>query len=510
MHHSILKQLKTNTEKTAARLLAPEHDYTLIRWLFIRGLGVIYVIAFLSLWLQIDGLLGSDGILPASRYIEAIEKQFGPERFWFFPTLFWLNQSDLFLHLLCGVGILSAVCVATGIVQFYTLLASWAIYLSLVTIGQDFLSFQWDVLLLETGLFTLFIAPGNLTPKLQNERPPGLLGIWLLRWLMFRLMFLSGMVKWLSGDPTWQNLTALFYHYETQPLPTIFGWYAHQLPDWFHQFSCLAMFVIEVAVPFLIFTTRRLRTAAAITIAGFQLLILFTGNYCFFNLLTMLLCLPLLDDRALKKILPEKLTPPLRPEYDGLKPNTVTKIITLAFAGILFVLGNVLLIKDTVWYRNPPQSLQKISRWISPLRSINSYGLFRVMTTTRNEIVIQGSDDQTNWKSYDFKWKPDDVTEAPGWVAPHQPRLDWQMWFAALGNFRQHPWFLNFMEKLLKDSEEVTGLLQENPFPDAPPRYIRALLYQYEFSDLDTKRTTGKWWVRRYQGRYCPTLSLRE
>ena len=289
----------------------------LTRWLFLRILGVIYFIAFLSLWTQIDGLIGSGGILPAERYLSAVREQVGLERYLAFPTLCWLNNSDAFLHFLCGGGVFLSALLIIGVAPIIALVGLWVFYLSLVSVGQSFLSFQWDALLLETGFLAIFFAPLQILPRISREKPPSSVVLWLFRWLLFRLMFASGVVKLMSGDPTWSNLTALNFHYETQPLPTVLGWYVHHLPEWFQKASVAGMFGIEIVVPFLIFAPRRLRVLGAIALVALQLIIAATGNYCFFNLLTMALCILLLDDAILRRCFPTRICEIAQPSTVG-------------------------------------------------------------------------------------------------------------------------------------------------------------------------------------------------
>ena len=270
--------------------------FFLTRWLFLRLLGVIYLIAFLSLWTQINGLIGSDGILPAERYLSAVREQVGLERYLAFPTLCWLNDSDAFLHLLCGGGVFLSLLLIIGVAPVLALTGLWLFYLSLVSVGQSFLSFQWDALLLETGFLAIFFRPASDSAKNLTGTCSIVRRVVVARWLLFRLMFASGVVKLMSGDPTWGNLTALNFHYETQPLPTVLGWYAHHLPEWFPKAAVAGMFGVEIVVPFLIFAPRRLRFLGAIALVALQLLIAATGNYCFFNLLTVALCVLLFDD----------------------------------------------------------------------------------------------------------------------------------------------------------------------------------------------------------------------
>ena len=478
------------------------------RWVFLRGLGCIYLIAFLSLWVQIQGLLGSHGILPAERYLNSIHLQLGLKSYHLFPTLFWLNSSDFFLHILCGIGVGLSLLLIIGFIPTFCLTALWLLYLSLVTIGQAFFNFQWDVLLLETGFLAIFISCLSVRDKINITSSYHKFYMWLLRWLLFRLMFASGYVK-LVSDEVWRNLTALNFHYETQPLPTLLGWYIHQLPEWFQKVSTLFMFGVELVIPFLIFAPRRLRTLGSFIFIGLQLLIILTGNYCFFNLLTILLCLILIDDITWKKVIPKWFIQSV--PLIGKSLRTTSRICLVSMVILLFSLSCLRFagqlfpetkIRELIW-KTPLQ-------WITPYHLVNTYGLFADMTETRPEIVIEGSNDRITWKPYEFRWKPGDLTEPPKWVAPHQPRLDWQMWFAALrGNVRNTPWFINFMETLLRGNKDVVNLLKENPFPNAPPRYLRAKLYNYEFTDIEMMKTEGKWWRRNLIGTYCPVISLR-
>jgi lipase maturation factor 1 len=502
----------------------------LVRWVFLRSLGLVYLIAFVSLWVQIVGLVGSNGILPADSAMESIRQRADAqhvalERYHMVPTLCWFKASDGFLKFQCAAGTALAALLVFGVAPAPCLFLLWLIYLSLATVCREFLGFQWDNLLLETGFLTIFLAPLQLWPRMSRAAPPSRLVLWLLRLLLFKLMFQSGCVKLLSHDAAWRNLTALTFHYETQPLPTWIGWYAHQLPVWAQKASAATMFGIELFVPFLIFAPRRLRHLACLVLVGFQGLIFLTGNYCFFNLLTVALCLLLLDDAALKAFLPARLADSLFPggrassraqassgngaREDARRPGWRWPVqVTFPVAAIAVVTS---LMQFTIMFRAPipwPGPLLAVYGWIGPFRSFNSYGLFAVMTTSRPEIIIEGSDDGLIWRAYEFKYKPGDIKRRPGFVEPHQPRLDWQMWFAALGTYRQNPWLANLCVRLLQGSPPVLALLERNPFPDAPPHYIRAVVYDYHFTDFATRHKTGAWWRRQEQGAYLPALSL--
>jgi len=472
------------------------------RWLCLRGVGCIYLIAFLSLWVQVHGLIGSNGILPVDQFLRAVHQQFGTSAYHAVPTLLWLNPSDATFHFLCAGGVVLSLFLLAGFLPTFALAGLWVLYLSLVSAGQAFLSFQWDVLLLETGFLAIFFAPLKIRDTLSRASQLSAAFLWLLRWLLFRLMFASGFVK-LASDTVWRNFTALNFHYETQPLPTWIGWYAHQLPEWFQKISVIGMFGVELVVPFLIFAPRRLRTAGCIGLVGLQVLIILTGNYCFFNLLAIVLCLLLIDDATWKGLLSKRFMPNF--QSSGQSPHRYWRVCVVVVATLLCVLSSIRFSGQLFREARLPDLA-----WVSPFRSVNTYGLFADMTESRPEIIVEGSNDMITWETYGFHWKPGELTDAPKWVAPHQPRLDWQMWFAALqGNYQNTYWFPNFMVALLQNNPEVLQLLAENPFPDTPPRYVRATLYDYHFTDIETKRSEGTWWSRERKGIYCPAISLR-
>jgi hypothetical protein len=327
---------------------------------------------------------------------------------------------------------------------------------------------------------------------------------WLFRWLVFRLYFLSGVVKLLSHDPTWRGLTALNFHYHTQPLPTVFAWYAEKMPEWFQRGSTFMVLAVEVGMPFLIFLPRKIRHFAAWWMIGLQTVILITGNYTFFNILTIALCLFLFDDQALRRFAPAK-----RWRGRSISLTFRKRILVAVLAGVILLVGIGRL--SETFTGGAPEPLKTLVRVTGPFQIVNSYGLFAMMTTSRTEIVLQGSDDGNTWLTYEFRYKPGDVMWAPRWVAPFQPRLDWQMWFAALGNFRQQQnlWFVRFVSRLLEGSPDVEGLLEKNPFPDHPPRYVRGQAFDYTFSTMAEHRATGAWWDRKLLGAYLPPVSFK-
>ena len=483
-------------------------DCLLVRWIFLRALALVYLCAFLSLWVQIHGLIGSDGILPATDYLGLAASYLGPARYWQVPTLGWLSSSDLALHIFCGAGCVFSLAALLGWLEGPAFLSLWALYLSLVQIGQEFLGFQWDNLLLETGLLACFFAAWSWRSHPSSIVPSRRITLWLLRILLFKLMFMSGLAKLASGDVTWRNLTALLYHYQTQPLPTWIGWYAALLPGWFQKLSVLIMFAIELVIPFLIFAPRRPRLLAFWAILFLQTTILLTGNYGFFNWLAIVLCLTLLDDLTVPRILPPKV---VTPSVLDLSPSASARIklaMVVVYGAVFVSLSGARVVEGFGSSGRSSSVFDGLERWLSPIRSFNRYGLFSVMTTQRPEIIIEGSDDGQHWIPYEFKYKPGDTKRRPGFVAPYHPRLDWQMWFAALGGPRQERWFGAFLRSLLVGSPEVTGLFARIPFADHPPHFIRALLYEYRFADPAIHHSQGDWWQRNFVREYAPTTSL--
>jgi predicted DCC family thiol-disulfide oxidoreductase YuxK len=497
------------TRFALGRIPEPSSFY-LSRWVFLRLLGLIYVISFLSLRAQILGLLGARGILPASDFLRAVQANFGSAGYRLFPTLAWFGAGDASLKLLCTAGAVSALLVVVGVASGPALVVCWAVYLSIVTVGRDFLSFQWDILLLESGFLAIFFAswrPLESPWGAGSLRPPRTV-LWLLRWLLFRLMFLSGSVKLLSGDPAWRKLTALEYHYWTQPIPTPVAWYAAQLPDWFQKISVVGVFAVELGIPFLVFAPRRIRGMGALSMIAFQCMIALTGNYAFFNLLAITLCLLLLDDAFWRRLLPKRLTERIGPSDSPASPRLSGRIVRAALAVIVLVISASEMLNTFNESTAVPLLAERLVEMQQPFYLANSYGLFAVMTTSRLEIVIEGSNDGETWLPYEFKYKPGALARRPPWVAPYQPRLDWQMWFAALGSYRETRWFVNFLVRLLQGSPEVIGLLAKNPFPAAPPRYIRAEGFEYRFTNFAGRCATGDWWQRETKGEYFPEASL--
>jgi predicted DCC family thiol-disulfide oxidoreductase YuxK len=471
--------------------LEPE-CYALVSATFLRLFGAIYVAAFASLAVQIVGLVGRRGILPVVEFLPAVRDALGPTAYVALPTLFWLNASDTALVAACVAGVVLGALIVVDRWTRFALCGAYVLYLSLVYAGQEFMYFQWDVLLTEAGFLAIFLTGGSR------------MVVWLFRLLLFRYVFLAGVAKLLSGDPTWRHLTALDYHFWTQPLPTPLAWYAAQLPQGLLAAGTAATLLVEVGLVFLIFLPRRPRAVAAFAIIAFQLLIALTGNYNFFNLLTILLCVTLFDDAAVRRALPGRLAAWMARRAPRPGRAATTAAAALAVVAVPVGLDRIV---ASFTHEDVPV-LGALTRVVEPLHIVNTYGLFAVMTTTRPEIIVEGSEDGATWRAYVFRYKPGPLARPLRWNIPHQPRLDWQMWFAALGDADASPWFARLLERLLQGSPDVLALLAGNPFPDHPPRYVRAELYAYRFADPALRRRTGDWWVREPIGPYFAPVTL--
>lgn len=470
--------------------------YAISTTLFLRLLGLVYLIAFVSFGVQADGLLGRNGILPVGEIVPRVHDVLGPAAWRQWPSLILLGDPYVMMNMLTGVGIVCAVLILLGVAQPLALAVAWISHLSLVTAGQIFYAFQWDAMLLEVGLLAIFVAGWSWRPGIALRRPPPL-ARFLLVWLLFRLMFSSGVVKITSGDPTWANLTALDYHYFTQPLPNPISWFAAQLPGWFQKFSCVGMFAVQLVLPFFIFLPRRPRLLACAGFVGLEILIELTGNYGYFNLLTLALAVLLIDDAVWPRFLCEKARAAARVRWN----RWIVAPVAVAIFGLSLVPFSGAFRTRFEW-----APLVTAYETVAPFRSINGYGLFAVMTTDRPEILIQGSMDGFNWESYRFKFKPGPLDRPPAFAAPYMPRLDWQMWFAALGNVNGNPWVLQLMARLFEAEPAVLALLDGDPFHGQKPRYLRAMVDDYTFTSFAHPGSKGEWWSREPRGIYVPEI----
>jgi hypothetical protein len=480
----------------------PGRSFARSTYVYGRLLGVVFLIAFVSFHAQLDGLVGDHGIVPASELLEAA-RAYG-YGFWDMPTLAWgAEDVEGALENLCIAGELVSLALAAGVLSGPASLIAAVLYLSLMNAADPFMGFQWDALLVESGIASALLLPWQPFERWSRAIEPPVLGRWALYFLLFRLVFLSGVVKLASGDEAWHTLAALDYHYSTQPLPNPASWLAHQLPGPIQSLSTFVVLYLELVVPFTILSGRYGRRTAAAGIGALMVGISLTGNYGFFNLLTIALCLPLLDDRAVHFVLSRRFVraAPV-PRW-----RAILRACAALPAAMLFFLGASQLVLSLGGGRALPNVALDALDGARRFHAVNGYGLFAVMTTERREIRIEGSLDGREWHEYRFAHKPGDPSELPGISAPHMPRLDWQMWFAALGHFEDSPWLVGLMRRLLEARPEVLGLLEHDPFYGSPPRFVRARLYDYELGDLELLAEHGAYWRVTELGPYGPTLS---
>ncbi len=501
-------------------------DRLIPRWIFLRALGLIYFSAFFSLIFQIRGLIGPEGILPAGAYLEAVEQHFGPARFWFAPTLLWLSSGNHMLMAICWIGILASVLLILNVWPRGMLFVCFVCFLSFVAAAQDFSGYQSDGMLLEAGFLSLFFAPAGFWPGLGRSSPPSRASLFLLQWEWFRIYFESGMVKLASGDPEWRNFTAMDEYYQNGPLPTWVGWYVQHLPHWFHAFSTGATLVLELGLVFMLFLPRRWRIACFFIVTAWQIPVILTANYTFLNYLVLVLGFLLLDDRFVAHFLPDDwkqrffpvaaTLPAVEEKSQHADPEYVRTPAPHPFAALKLALTSVMLLwifytttVQLAWILLPrlPLPTSPVAA-LEPFRIANRYGLFAVMTRGRYEIEFQGSNDGQNWTAYPFLYKPQALDKPPRIYAPYQPRFDWNLWFASLGSWRENLIVPSTEERLLAGSPDVLALFAGNPFPQAPPKQVRAVLWQYWFTTMAEKRATGMWWRRKLLGMYAPVLEI--
>lgn len=469
-------------------MFTPE-SYTIIAEWFPRLLGFIYFFAFGAFLFQIKGLIGEKGILPLKEYLDFISSYYPKKKYYILPTVFWLDSSNRSLMLVTAAGTLFSIFLLLGFLPSLMLILLYILYLSIVSAGQDFLSFGWEGFLLEITIHAFFLS---LTPI------PNIM-VWIsINFLLFRFHFQAGVVKILSRDLTWSNLTALAYHYQTQPLPVALAWYFYKLPLWFHKQSCLLMFFIELVVPFGIFLGEEVRLGVFCLFFGLQFFIWISGNYSYLNHLTVVFSTILLNNAVITY-------------FFGIVPVEAYPT-PLWLEIILTMIGSVLLALQVIRITQmfiPIHLFEKMISYTSFFHLANRYGIFAVMTTKRYEIVVEGSEDGKDWKEYTFRYKPSEIDRRPRRISPFQPRIDWQAWFLPFTNFQSERWFQSFLYHLLSGTPDVLKLLRGNPFPTKPPKYIRAVAYDYEYSTHEEKKENGWWWHRRYLGYYSPVLSLK-
>lgn len=523
-------------------------DRLLPRWLFLRLLGGVYFSAFFALAFQILGLVGSEGIQPAFEFLGAL-RPLGSRAFWAAPSLLWWVQPtpasvDYALIALVWAGMAASVLVVLNILPKPALVVCFVCFLSFVSTAQDFAQYQSDGMLLEAGLLSLFLAPAGFRPGWGRRSLSSRAAYFLLLWEWFRIYFESGVVKLASGDPTWRNLTAMYVYYQNGPLPTFAGWYLQHLPFPFHKLTAGATLVMELAIVFLAFLPRPWRYVCFAIVSLWQIGVIVTANYAFLNYLVLFLGVLLLDDGVLGRILvripirfvPQRwreglqpLAPSFRPQAEGAHverparvpanrpaarptarrhPREVFRAVriavtTVVLATLAYATAESLI---AMFWPAIPLPIAPLAA-LAPFRVADTYGLFAVMTPHRYEIEFEGSNDGRTWTAYPFRYKPQNPADRPRIYAPYQPRFDWNLWFASLTTWEQAPIVVGTEIRLLQGSEPVLGLFAGNPFPNHPPRFVRAILWQYWFSTPAEKRSSGVWWRRELLGSYAPTLT---
>ena len=483
------------------------------RWLFLRSLGAIYFSAFFSLVFQIRGLIGPDGILPADHFLQAVAGSLGSwERIWYAPTLLWFSSGSAMLTALCWVGMLASLLMVLNVWPRGMLVVCFTCFLSFVSAAQDFSGYQSDGMLLEAGFISLFLTPPGLRPRLGRMHPASRASLFLLQWEWFRIYFESGVAKLASGDPEWRHFTAMDEYYQNGPLPTWVGWYMQHLPHWFHAATVYATLAMELGVVWMFFLPRRWRIVCFFIVTPWEVGVILTANYTFLNYLVLALGVLLLDDRFLQRIVPKH-----RIDHDVVPAAAVCTVPEHAPGRLkrvwkIAVLGMSSIMLAWIFYVTTLEMMPSLSlptfpvAALEPFRIANRYGLFAVMTRGRYEIEFQGSNDGQNWIPYHFRYKPQELNQPPRIYAPYQPRFDWNLWFASLGSWREYPIVTNTEIRLLLNDKDVLALFADNPFSHDPPHQIRAILWQYWFTSMTEKRTTGMWWRRQLLGRYAPTL----
>jgi hypothetical protein len=502
----LLRPIRARSSRRSPVVLTSPATYWLTRFVILRLLGLVYLTAFLVAAHQIVPLIGSNGLLPADAYLARLTSYFGSPSAGFMqlPTLFWFGISDRALLAVSWTGAALSLAVLLGYANALLMLVLWALYMSIVNVGQLWYGYGWEIQLLETGFLAVFLCP-LLDARPFPRVPPPLAVMWLYRWLIFRIMIGAGLIK-LRGDACWRDLTCLFYHYETQPVPSPVSWWLHFRPHWFHKFGTLWNHVVELVVPWFAFGPRYPRHIAGVLMASFQVTLIISGNLSFLNWLTIVPCLACLDDTFWSRVLPRSLVERAQSATQAARRSPSHEFAAVALAVVIAFL-----------------SIAPISNLVSPgqvmntsfnrLNLVNTYGAFGSVGQVRNEIIFEGTDRASpdasaEWRAYEFKIKPGDPRRRPGIITPYHYRLDWQIWFAAMASPEEYPWTLHFVWKLLQNDPGTLSLLANNPFPTTPPRHVRASLYRYRFTSPEMP--DGSWWQRELVGSWLPPLSAEE
>src|SRR6266403_1103862 len=477
------------------------NSYWLTRFAILRLLGFVYAVAFLIAAQQLVPLVGEHGLTPANHFFERVEAHFGSRSAAALqlPSLFWFGISDQGLAIFAWVGFGLSLIVLGGFANAILLGILWAMYMSIIHVGQIWYGYGWETQLLETGFLSIFLCPLLDGRPFPRCRPP-LLVIWLFRWLGFRIMIGAGLIK-LRGDPCWRDLTCLYYHYETQPIPNPISRYLHFAPHWLLKFETAWNHFVELVVPWFTFGARLARHVAGVLLITFQMFLIISGNLSFLNYLTIIPFLACFDDSFLGRFLPRSIVRRAQRAAQNSQPSRINSGIAVALTIMVIWLSIPTVL-------NLASGRQLMNYSYDPLDLVNTYGAFAAYCPECDEIVFEGTDDamvtgNTKWKEYEFKAKPGDPNRRPPFVAPYQPRIDWQIWFAAMSPPAEYPWTLHFVWKLLHNDRGALSLIANNPFPDAPPHYIRARLYRYRFGPIGDKA----WWKREPVGEWLPVLS---
>ena len=524
------------TPRTVARWLLDSEmgpgDKFVARWIVLRALGLIYFSAFFSLVFQIRGLIGPDGIFPANHYLAQIAAHYGRTGYFYAPTLAWFSAGSPMLMAWCWIGMIASLLLALNFWPRGMLFICFVCFLSFVAAAGEFAGYQSDGMLLEAGFIAMFFAPRGWRPGWGTASPPSRISMFLLQWEWFRIYFESGIGKILSGDPDWRHLTAMDQYYQNGPLPTWIGWYVQHLPHGFHAATAALTLGLEIGLVWLAWLPKKWHTREVLffIVTPWEIGIIFTANYTFLNYLVLVLGFLLLTDQFLLRFAPQSwraawpagsdvaisssaepigfapsAAPPKPSIWQQFRPHlkAFQLSITAVILGLIFYVTTV----EMIWMINPhiPFPTSPVVA-LEPFRIANQYGLFEVMTPSRYEIEFQGSDDEQHWVTYSFKFKPQDVTKAPGIYAPYQPRFEWNLWFASLADWRRDPLAIRTEESLLMGSKDVAALFASNPFPNHPPKDVRAIVWQYTFSSMAEKREKGIWWNRKFLGIYAPAL----
>ncbi|MGO9937870.1 MAG: lipase maturation factor family protein [Terracidiphilus sp.] len=525
-------------------------DRLIPRWIFLRALAAIYFSAFYSLLFQIKGLIGPEGILPAQQYLAAVARSLDAAKYWYAPSLFWISSSSQMLMAVTWIGLIASVIAFVNVWPRLSFFVCWVCFLAFVAASSVFSSYQSDGMLLEAGFLALFFAPRGLMPGWGASDPPSRASLWLLQWEWFRIYFESGMVKLLSGDEQWRKMTAMDEYYQNGPLPTWIGWYAEHLPHWFQAASAAGTLVMELGIVLMLFFPRRARLVCFCIVTPWEIGVILTANYTFLNYLVLSLGFLLLDDRTLRRFVPQRWRLPAVVSAPEIEPEEQLSILTategsaaaddaaetagedenlvratgrqrigrharaigLAAAAVMltWIAYDTTAEMIALPWRGSPLPLAPVE-WLDPFRIANQYGLFAVMTRGRYDIEFQGSNDGENWTPYLFRNKPQLLNEPPRIYAPYQPRFDWNLWFASLGDWHQNDLVPLTEERLLENDADVLALFRDgqggNPLGQTPPRLVRAVLWQYWFTSMEEKRRTGNWWRREYLGLYAPEMT---